>query len=566
MSAPQTVHLLCSVGAAERLEEATYKLDGERYTTRFAPVALARLRGLRGRASVLVTRRAFEIWYGALATELSDSGLDPQPVRVPDGRTEEEIGAVLTAIMDVVQPSERVVLDVTFALRHLPFVYLAALTYLTAHRGVTIDGIYYGAYELRDTATNEAPILDLSELFRLTQWYQVLRTATDSGDLRGMADLLTSDVSLSYQRGQADAMLSRVKDRLRTLSQALAAGLPLESGLEAARACEALAQASTTASPYQHLALERLREWMSPLAADSQVPRKEKLVLTEAELERQLRLAEWYVTRGDLPKALMLLREWLVSFVLLRTGQADGWLNLSRREAAAQRLNAMARRAQEKYASPAEEHLAAVWQPIADRRNPFAHAGMRARPVSVSTGDVEASLDACRTLLKNEQLGIPPSPTGPRVLISPLGKAPGVIYCGVRKTQPEHLVVITSAEARTRLAEALAAADAADLPCTVKEPADPYGGYGEATALLDSDLKRLLVGAAEVVVNITGGTTAIQLVVERLASEAQRLGVPTRRVMLIDKRSSEEQRAEPYVLGELVEIERLVKDEESGHA
>jgi hypothetical protein len=57
----------------------------------------------------------------------------------------------------------------------------------------------------------------------------------------------------------------------------------------------------------------------------------------------------------------------------------------------------------------------------------------------------------------------------------------------------------------------------------------------------------------------------MQYVVERIGAEAARLGVPVQRVALVDRRTPEEQRANPYVLGVLVRLEDepLPADDES---
>ena len=49
---------------------------------------------------------------------------------------------------------------------------------------------------------------------------------------------------------------------------------------------------------------------------------------------------------------------------------------------------------------------------------------------------------------------------------------------------------------------------------------------------------------------MTGGTTLMGLVIQRLAEEAQRLYRPVRRFALIDRRTPAEQDSEPFVQGE----------------
>lgn len=96
-----------------------------------------------------------------------------------------------------------------------------------------------------------------------------------------------------------------------------------------------------------------------------------------------------------------------------------------------------------------------------------------------------------------------------------------------------------------------------DLGSEILELTDPHQGFAEVNYILDErdDLRRALACASEVVANLTGGTTAMQFAAEQLGRHVQRFGTPLRRVAVIDRRSYEEQRREPFVLGELIELE-----------
>jgi hypothetical protein len=65
----------------------------------------------------------------------------------------------------------------------------------------------------------------------------------------------------------------------------------------------------------------------------------------------------------------------------------------------------------------------------------------------------------------------------------------------------------------------------------------------------------MLTGAREVVVNLTGGTTAMQAAVERIAGESRRLGIPVRRIALVDRRPFDLQRSDLYVAAEVLELD-----------
>ena len=140
-----------------------------------------------------------------------------------------------------------------------------------------------------------------------------------------------------------------------------------------------------------------------------------------------------------------------------------------------------------------------------------------------------------------------------KVLFSPLGLAYGTLYSAILLTRPQRVVVITSAEAIVNLHSAL---DAAHFFHTTFEfethvLQDPQAGFAEARKLAC-----FLAASAgtENVVNLTGGTTALQDCVRSVADILRRDGVPVREVAAIDRRELLEQRRDPLFVGELVEV------------
>jgi hypothetical protein len=295
------------------------------------------------------------------------------------------------------------------------------------------------------------------------------------------------------------------------------------------------------------------------------VREKRQVALSETELERQLRVAEWFVERHDIANALGVLREWLVSFILQRRADSVRWLDYgSARKPVEIMLNALDHRAQHDLATETEQRLAAIWSKVAGRRNRFAHAGMTEDLVRVSDSGLGGLIAECRALLEADVSAAVARHRGPRLLVTPLGRSAGVLYSAVRLLRPDAALIITSAEARGGVAKALSAAGAEGLPCTVREMTDPFAGFREARDSV-AEARPLLVHAGEIVVNLTGGLTVMQYVVDQIAEEARRLGVPVRRIALVDRRSPEAQRTDPFVQGELIALDGK-EDEDAGSA
>jgi hypothetical protein len=67
-----------------------------------------------------------------------------------------------------------------------------------------------------------------------------------------------------------------------------------------------------------------------------------------------------------------------------------------------------------------------------------------------------------------------------------------------------------------------------------------------------AEIGRTLAEAGEVVVNLTGGSTLMQYVAERIGRWAEdKLGIPLRRIATVDRRSAAQQAADPYQPGKI---------------
>jgi hypothetical protein len=139
------------------------------------------------------------------------------------------------------------------------------------------------------------------------------------------------------------------------------------------------------------------------------------------------------------------------------------------------------------------------------------------------------------------------------VLFSPLGLAYGTLYSAILLTRPSRVVIVTSSEAIINLHATLDAArffhTNFEFETHVLE--DPQAGFREGR-----DLARFLAASAgdQNIINLTGGTTALQDCVRSVADILRRDNRAAREVAAIDRRDVIEQRRSPLVVGELIEV------------
>jgi len=136
-------------------------------------------------------------------------------------------------------------------------------------------------------------------------------------------------------------------------------------------------------------------------------------------------------------------------------------------------------------------------------------------------------------------------------LLSPLGLSPGLLYSALMTIKPQRLVLLTSAEGEHSLAEIIRRADYRG-PVEVVRVDDPFNCFNQAGQKVDEVLD--LIGRGPCVVNITGGTTALQFIIQRAGSALENRGVQVHYAALIDRRDVQAQKDDPWVVGELVRV------------
>lgn len=230
-----------------------------------------------------------------------------------------------------------------------------------------------------------------------------------------------------------------------------------------------------------------------------------------ANLERHLEIARWYVDHNYAPQALSMMRELAISVEMYREGQYENVFSRSHRESTAARLH------QEGKSTLAGK----LWSELGDLRNDVAE--------------------------KEGQLI--------KVLVTPLGMSPGLLYTALLQIKPEQVVVVTSAQGKGQLDAVLKKA-AFEGVVKVIEVKDPFTAYNEVSLVKEFLIHYLeQLPQCHLYINLTGGTTLLQHMISRLDEVSPENCSQVTMVAMVDRRPSDEQKENPYVLGEMIIIE-----------
>ena len=552
-------HILLTVLGTDP-KDATYSLDGKQKEARLAPVALMGLLPpdkRPHRVLAFCTAEAEEaslaIIRGALPAECA-----VDCVRVPLGDRQDDIDTFLTTAAEAIPPGAELTVDLTHGFRHFAVLMYVGVLYVAALKDVRVRAARYAMLGRDDAAS---PFLDLRPLLDLPRWVRALKVIQETGSTRPLAKIV---------RDGPDGARDMAQD-FDDLADGYLSGLPLELGEKATRVHQQRGEIRKVLAKDHNLPLaDNLVDDLKAILGRFALVKhefggewKKDIVLDEAELERQAKVIDNLMEHRNTATGLGLMREWVINWAAVRTDNASYWLCRRTREQVERRLNAVTAVMRDRDLSDIltadQRRFGKFWDRLRQLRNGYHHHGMNPQEVGSSTKHLKKirkywgdALRSCPEITLD--LGCS---TSRRIVISPIGELPGVLFSTLHAYReqfgdygdPDLCIVVCSVQTQSLVDEALAKAEyQGDSKRLILR--DPFGDVLE----VEEEIKKMrpaFVGAKQVVVNVTGGTTLMGIAAQKLADVARNLACPVRRLGLIDRRTREEQSSDPYQLGEV---------------
>lgn len=585
-STPGQRILLTALGT--RSEPAGYRLGDRVARRRLAPVALADLlEEPIDRVLAVCTEEARRRTGPELRDAFDVRELPVEVIDVPDATTSDELTRFVETVARAVTAhclqgrETALVVDITHGFRHHAVLLYAVSLYLSSLDRLTVEQVWYAPL----STEGDAEILDLRPLLLLPQLVHAVHELRETGNARSLSRIL----------GVASRGGDEMGRDLGALTRALLAGLPIEAGLAAGRVLSAGGRKGDPVPGGRMLrrAMQEvgvplggelwsdIEELLTPIAVEP--GEKSAVALDEHELRRQAvlvtRLVEWEAVHT----VVGLLREWTVSWALWsRDGDlpGGGWLDRHRRQPVERALNRLRMFLDDPelrdLLGDQQRVLATFWKNLTELRNAYMHFGMQRGLVDaaqrVGGSNLHRAWDYVRghwrTITSSDALPSADLGTGDRgrVLVTPVGLSPGVLTNAVRNAravgfEPDLIVIICSPQSQPMCDDALAHAGW-DGQVVYRELEDAFATAGDMRPRdqrplpNDPELRRVLATSSEVLVNLTGGTTAMSVIALQLADAARAYDRPVRRLLLVDRRAAEQQRDDPWA-----ECEAVLLDE-----
>lgn len=195
-------------------------------------------------------------------------------------------------------------------------------------------------------------------------------------------------------------------------------------------------------------------------------------------------------------------------------------------------------------------------------RNNIAHVGfgrdaLRAQRITEKAQEYFAEVES---IWHNKEAWLAPFPRQAadyHVLLTPFGLATGLLNTVVTRVDADERIVVTSKEGRALADGALKRAGATEGTRFVVVN-DPFSGFAECSTVIKQVREFFAVQLpSQITLNITGGTTALQYIVQQVGLWARGHGVKVRTEAAVDRRPPAEQKRDPDKIGEVVSIDQV---------
>ncbi|MGI6513759.1 MAG: TIGR02221 family CRISPR-associated protein [Syntrophomonadaceae bacterium] len=582
--------LLTTISASPR-ENVNYQFNNQVAIASQAPVALIKLlpiHELPDKVIILCTQKLYDEQYETVRNLLLEyydqilcNTLNQRPdvteVRIPDGRTVEELWQILEAVLHSIPHNCELTLDVTHGYRSFPFLYFTAALFLKALRGVQIKAVYYAMLESEET---EKPIIDLSLLLDMVEWFYATRIFHHTGQASPLCELLrpleTPPAGVTGKDNAPYQLVKSIRRALENVSAAYAQALPLELGREAEQLLRRITQPIPRHMEQKVPLATELFGSISSFAGSFALPatrqrriRIKEVELNLSELTRQSSIIDSYLKQGYVNYALGMIREWMVSCAMWNQMaeesiyRVDWWIGHKRFETE-HKFAVLARTAYKAdgnttrdIITPEQRWLASKWQFFSDKRNQLAHHGFRYEYVLHSPqqiDEIRAQWEELKSFVSSKPHWNLEIKRGQgTLLLSPLGLSKGLLFSALHHIRPDEVFVVTSEESAISIEEITNRADWSGRKYVYKMK-EPFTGFAEAKTI-SRELQNYILKSDRIIANITGGTTAMQYVIQQVTQDLRLTGIETEIIAIVDRRTPAEQVETPYVPGEIIYIE-----------
>ena len=564
-------YLLTAIGINH--VDTKYSLKDKTENGRFSTPALIKMLPKKPTKIFLLLTKGASEQKKLFENDVNDDKIEINEINIPDGINKNEINEILQKILKKIPKNCDLTIDITNGLRHFPFLLFTSALYLRSLKNININGVYYGALDLKNK-NNEVPFVNISVILEMIEWFYAARMFAEEKNAKKLYNMIEK----SIQNTTADVgSIKKLNDKIidfdlfYSTNFTLSLGDATKSFVDQFKKKGNVLKTTTDSEtiPLLYELMVYISESIDQFKLNDDVKThgnwKSRYSLTTEELKRQISIIDSYLESGHYINAIQLMREWVVSrCIWSKNEKVDKWLTKKTRRDVEQQLGSINWQNEQKILQEDKKGLAELWNDLTRMRNSIAHCEMNEEKIKK---DLETRIRKvwCKIKDKNEinEFWNPYIiSSGGKLLVTPVGMSKGLLYTALSNISPDICIIITSKEAENGIEEAIkkASYNGGNIKKIVMK--DPFAGDTEIKDIKSnfltpeySEYRELIQKAEEIVVNLAGGTTMMQILVDDISKVANKMGKNIKKVVTIDRRDVMEQKKEPFVVGEVIPYE-----------
>lgn len=168
--------------------------------TKFVQVAELEILGMNNFDKIIIvaTQKSYDTHYEDITSELKNLGeTNITPLIIEEDMSPEGQWKWFEIILDNIDYGDELTIDLTHGYRSIPIVFSTAVNFLQKARNITLNAVYYGAYEKNKGL---APIVDMKDFYVINEWAEAVSRLIEDADARKMA--VVAQKTGTFQAGE----------------------------------------------------------------------------------------------------------------------------------------------------------------------------------------------------------------------------------------------------------------------------------------------------------------------------------------------------------------------------
>jgi CRISPR-associated DxTHG motif protein len=185
-------------------DKTVYELNGKKSRkTEFVQVAEIQILGAGcfDKIIIVATQKSHDTHFENLESQLIQTGSKHiSHLIISEEMTPEAQWKWFEQILDIIEYGDNLTIDLTHGYRSIPIIFSTAINFLQKARNITLNAVYYGAFEKEKKL---APIINMKDFYIINEWAEAVSRLVEDADARKVAEI--SRKAPEFQvRGLAD--------------------------------------------------------------------------------------------------------------------------------------------------------------------------------------------------------------------------------------------------------------------------------------------------------------------------------------------------------------------------